>query len=479
MKRFLTILVILCAVLALAACGKKPTDGNDTATTPTATPAETAKPTEVLTPTAEPTSEATPTAEPTAEATPTAEPTAEATPTAEPTAEATPTEAVVPTKAPMPTRIPTPSIPAEIPDGCVLEWLPVQTMYYTTGGQLGRELTFCDYDENGNMLWEVWLKEIDDTPSDVDKQIWKEIARKETSYENGRIVKELLGDETGTVKTITYVYDANGTETRTFSKADGSVEHTDMFEFNKDGKLLRKTRTKDGVSTVLYEAEFDASGRVIKDVTCATDDSGVYYLTSEFRYTENGSVRTTVKSNDREGKQIASVEEINCDAKGNETRKEYKEFGADNAVTYHSVDEYEYTDDRVVKWTQTVDSTDLGINKTYVTEYKYEFDADGRKTGFAVWEDGVNTWERTWEYSSDGRTVQYAERHFNVDGSLHAEEKDVFNYDENGNLIKSVGAGEEYSEYDAIYTPRVITEELHKQLGEEKSDLLKNDEDWD
>ena len=231
-----------------------------------------------------------------------------------------------------------------------------------------------------------------------------------------------------------------------------------------------------GVSTVLYEAEYDASGRIVKDVTRSTEEGGVYYLMSEFTYSENGSVQTITKSGDREGKQIVSVEEISCDVEGNVTREEYKAYAADNAVKYHSVCEYEYADGRVVKKTETADSTEQNINSNDVTEYKYEFDANGRMTKFTELREGVTNVERTWEYSTDGRTVQCTERLFFDDGTLHAETREELRYDENGNLTMHSGTGEEYYEYDAEYTPRVITEELHKQLAEDESDLLKNDE---
>ncbi len=414
MKRFLMILMFLCVMLAAVACDEKKTAGNESDLKVTAIPTTDTKPTAEAT--EAPKSETTPTAEPTA------------------TTEPTPTEATAPTSAPLPTRIPAPTIPTEIPEGFVLEWLPVQTTYYTTGGRLGREITERDYDENGNVLWEVRTKEIDVSGS-YDTPVWQEISRREASYyADGRVATETIRNDKGEVKTISHAYDGTNRERRTFIEADGSVNRTDEYEFNADGKLLRKVRTKDGVSTVLYEAEYDASGRILKEVQCETSSESVTYYTSVFRYSENGYTMLTITSKDLEGNQVIGQSEA------------------------------EYVDGRIVKETREND----------LTEFRYEFDAEGRVTKQVCTENGADTCVRVWTYE-DGKTV-YTESLFYADGTPHAETTDEFRYDEHGNLVMHSGSGEEYFEVSIEYTPRVVTEEYHKLRNADNAGLTDDNE---
>lgn len=202
------------------------------------------------------------------------------------------------------------------------------------------------------------------------------------------VVPEYSDMESYVQEEVTYEYDGEGV----LLKGRNVMNELDLFstgiemtrvwdiEYTADGEVAKSVQTwiyADGsredeiVSELTYDYEYDGEGRKIKKTGMK---DGVVDYTEEYEYDEAGRMRKKTETSMSDGNPAAYVYEYEYDENGNQTKETWLEVdgNGNQTVTETMEDAYEYEYDEngnVVREVRTSGSS----GGDYKVEYLYEY----------------------------------------------------------------------------------------------------------
>ncbi|MDE5598820.1 MAG: hypothetical protein K2J04_13450, partial [Lachnospiraceae bacterium] len=298
----------------------------------------------------------------------------------------------------------------------------------------GNEIEYISYDENGN------IERMEDYEYDANgKQI------EETNYDkNGRrdrwvkIEYDAAGNETlwecyykygrHSMKRI-HIYDERGELSLYAKYEDGSIEESNVCEYNEEGKSKYTHYDGYGNITEIYEYEYDENDRMIKIVRY--NGNGTVNYAQEHEYDENGN---EIKFVDYNGD--GSIDWMSEYEYDENSRKIYYRHESDGIVTETRENKYD-EDGNIIKEIRTFYDSDTRQEKSQTIQ-EYTYDGNGNRIGYAINRyDEEEAYSLLWErkYDKDGRETAF----YLYDNEKAASYQSESGYDENGRMINYTG----------------------------------------
>ncbi len=253
------------------------------------------------------------------------------------------------------------------------------------------------YDSNGNMILDINYME--DGSTEKEKEEWL--------YDDAnRLIKESYTDNYSSYSTRTTDYTYEGTRLIKAVKSDGSrteYKTDDYGNVTEEQNILA-----DGAKAGRTVYEYDVYGNTTLRAVYKADGSFDYEYRYEYDEAGNVKVETCSRSDGTESK---TLREYNTDGK----LLKYERF--DNGVRIRDYG-YEYDENgSMTKYYEYI----YGESTAKVYETYYINDADGARTRYDKFEDGVLTEYCTYENDAKGRRVGF--NRFSADGTfLYGEE---------------------------------------------------------
>ncbi|HPA72925.1 MAG TPA: hypothetical protein PKY31_11690 [Spirochaetota bacterium] len=210
----------------------------------------------------------------------------------------------------------------------------------------------------------------------------------------GLIAKQSVHGVSGELESYTeFRYDAGGNMLGKTSRDAKGRLHGNAFEFDATGRLVKDLTHEKGALARYTVHEYDARGDLVKRTRFGGDGKVQSYQT--YRYDERGNL--VEHANFSPSGALVWKVARDFDAGGNKTKVHYYESGAGGAAVLTSYREFTYENNRLAK------VTSRGKDGTVLDSGAYEYDSRGNKVKQAYYDGaGRLTGFSTYDYETGG-----------------------------------------------------------------------------
>ena len=222
--------------------------------------------------------------------------------------------------------------------------LVTETYYDGEGAATSQSQIKYEYDSDGNQIRVLlgygdrfWTYKYDDSGNLIEQVSYENgviISHEKYEYdEDGRRIKSLacFGESSKMVSIYQYNYYGNMTMETTYSYYGEMVNKTgSLYEYDRDGDLIRRTFTNEDIFNGAEEYMYDASGNLINEILYDEEGNALWF--NGYDYDENGNMieETT----------LSYIKNYEYDEQNNKTKEIY--YLIDGSIAHYVEWTYEW-----------------------------------------------------------------------------------------------------------------------------------------